>query len=252
MKKVDPASVKVVILCGGRGTRAYPFTEHYPKPMMPIGGKPIITHIMHTYAEQGYNDFVLAAGYKQEMLRDYFDRRHPDWNISVVDTGDDSQTGERIRRCAPLLGDTFFATYGDGLGNIDLNALLEFHRSKQALATLTTVPLRSQYGLVVYDDDQRVKRFEEKPIVDNFWINAGFFAFEKSAFDCWDGEVLEEEVLPALARKDRLYTWQHRGFWKSMDTSKDHDALEAIYQESGPVWLSNTDASEAAYSSTSN
>lgn len=230
------SSTKVIILCGGKGTRSYPFTEYFPKPMMPINGSPILVHLMKIYAAQGFNEFVLAAGHRKEMLYDYFQGRELGWKIDIVDTGSDADTGDRILRCQPYVGDTFFATYGDGLGNIDLNALLEFHNENRALATLTTVPLRSQYGLVVFDDQARVTRFEEKPLVKDYWINAGFFVFSKGAFDCWEGHNLENHVLPSIAGRRRLFTFQHDGFWKSMDTSKDQQELESIYNAGTAPW----------------
>jgi glucose-1-phosphate cytidylyltransferase len=229
--------MKVVILCGGRGTRAYPFTEYLPKVMMPINGTPILIHLMRLYAAQGFKDFVLAAGHRQEMLRDYFEGRQLDWNVEIVDTGDDADTGDRIFRCGAHVGDRFFATYGDGLGNVDLNALVQAHMQSKALATLTTVPLRSQYGLVVFDDSNRVLRFEEKPLVRDYWINAGFFVFEKQALLQWRGHNLEQEVLPEFARKNQLYVNRHDGFWKSMDTSKDQQELERLCSGTTPPWL---------------
>ncbi len=230
-------STKVVILCGGRGTRSYPFTEYFPKAMMPINGTPILVHLMRIYAAQGFTEFVLAAGHRKEMLYDYFDGRFGNWDVRILDTGPDSDTGERIRRCADHLGETFFATYGDGLGNINLEALLAFHRSHQGLATLTTVPLRSQYGLVVCEPTRQVTRFEEKPLIHDYWVNAGFFVFDKAAFDHWKGKNLETEVLPNLASRKALFTFNHEGFWKSMDSSKDQQEMENLYNGGGAPWM---------------
>ncbi len=230
--------MKVVILCGGKGTRSYPFTEYFPKVMMPIAGTPILVHLMRLYARQGYKSFILAAGHRKEMLYDYFGgRRFDDWDVNIVDTGEDSNTGERIRRCAPYVGERFFATYGDGLGNVDLAELAAFHQSKGGLATVTSVPLRSQYGTVVFNGSQQVRRFVEKPLIPDCWINAGFFVFEKCVFDHWDGQNLETEVLPALANKGLLYTFLHHGFWKSMDTSKDQQEMERIYYSGTQPWM---------------
>src|SRR3954471_6652973 len=148
--------MKVLILCGGKGTRSYPFTEYFPKPMMPICGTPILVHLMRIYASQGFTEFVLSAGHRKEILDDYFDRRFRKWTIEIVDTGADADTADRIRRCADLVGDTFFATYGDGLGDIDLRQLLTFHQAAGGVATVTSVPLRSQYGTVVCDGQGRV------------------------------------------------------------------------------------------------
>lgn len=221
-------SISVVILCGGKGTRSYPFTEYFPKPMMPVNGTPILVHLMRIYASQGFTNFILAAGHRKEMLFDYFEGRFPDWNIRIVDTGEDADTGERILRCGTYVGDRFFATYGDGLGDVDLHKLMDSHQSSGALATLTTVPLRSQYGLVVFGEDRLVQRFEEKPVVHDCWINAGFFVFEKQALMEWRGRNLEQEVLPLFAKRNALRVYKHTGFWKSMDTSKDQQELERL------------------------
>ena len=229
--------LKVVILCGGKGTRSYPFTEYFPKVMMPINGTPILVHLMRIYASQGFTDFVLAAGHRREILYDYFDGRYSEWNIDIVDTGDDADTGDRIFRCAPYVGETFFTTYGDGLGNLDLHKLLAYHLQSKGLATLTTVPLRSQYGLVMFDPGGQVTQFQEKPLVKDYWINAGFFVFQKSVFGCWQGHNLECEVLPEIARLKALYTFQHKDFWKSMDTSKDQQELERIYHLGQAPWV---------------
>ncbi|MGH9444363.1 MAG: sugar phosphate nucleotidyltransferase [Terriglobia bacterium] len=226
----------VVILCGGKGTRSYPFTEYFPKVMMPVNGTPILVHLMRIYAAQGFERFVLCAGHRKELLYDYFDGRFQNWQVEIVDTGEDSDTGERIRRCADYVGDTFFATYGDGLGNLDMHSLLEFHQRHGSIATVTTVPLRSQYGRVVSGLSGQVTHFEEKPVVDDHWINAGFFVFERSVFDRWEGTNLESHALPALARQGVLYSYMHRGFWKSMDTSKDQQEMERLYKSGTPPW----------------
>jgi glucose-1-phosphate cytidylyltransferase len=228
--------MQVVILCGGKGTRSYPYTEHFPKVMMPIGGTPILVHLMHLYADQGCTEFILAAGHRKEILYDYFEGRFTDWNVNIVDTGEDSDTGDRIRHCAPYLKGRFFATYGDGLGDIDLGELLTYHQDHPGIATVTTVPLRSQYGLVLFDAERKVQEFREKPLIRDCWINAGFFTFEPSVFELWVGHNLEGDVLPALAEKGLLYAHKHEGFWKSMDTSKDQQELERIYQRGKPGW----------------
>ena len=226
MKNIEEA--EVIILCGGKGTRSYPFTEYFPKVMMPINGTPILVHLMRSYAAQGVTKFVLAGGHRIEMLYDYFGGRFSDWQVKIVDTGEDADTGDRVLRCADHVGNRFFVTYGDGLGNVDLRALFTAHTRSDRLATLTTVPLRSQYGLVVFDEAGKVLRFREKPVVSDYWINAGFFVFEKKAFDSWRGNNLEQEVLPDFAQRGVLYVNRHMGFWKSMDTSKDQQELENL------------------------
>lgn len=229
--------MEVIILCGGKGTRSYPFTEYFPKVMMPVNGTPIIVHLMRIYASQGFKKFVLAAGHRKEMLFDYFDGRFSDWDVRIVDTGEDADTADRVYRCANYVGDRFFATYGDGLGDVDLHGLADAHRQSGAIATLTTVPLRSQYGLVVFDQHSRIQRFEEKPFIHDYWINAGFFVFEKAAFDTWPGHNLEQNVLPAIAARGALHAYQHTGFWKSMDTSKDQQELEGLYLGGAAPWV---------------
>jgi glucose-1-phosphate cytidylyltransferase len=229
-------AISVVILCGGKGTRSYPYTDLFPKPLMPIGGRPIIVYLMETYAAQGFHEFVLAAGHKKEVLADYFEGRFPKWKVRIVDTGDSSETGERIRRCSPYLGERFMATYGDGLGDVDLAELLQSHVDSGALATLTTVPLRSQYGVVRIDGCGRVSRFDEKPTIRDHWINGGFFVFEKAVFNSWHGCSLESEVLTNLANRGQLNAYRHEGFWKSMDTSKDQQELEALLSKGAAPW----------------
>jgi glucose-1-phosphate cytidylyltransferase len=229
--------VEVLILCGGKGTRSYPFTEYFPKVMMPIGGTPVLVHLMRIYAAQGFTKFVLAAGHRKEILLDYFEGRFQDWSVRVIDTGEKADTGERVLRSKEFLSDRFFATYGDGLGNVDLHALLAHHQSCGGLATVTSVALRSQYGTLEFSPDWRVRRFREKPIISDCWINAGFFVFEKSVFERWSGSNLETDILTELAAQNQLFTYQHDGFWKSMDTSKDQQELDSLRSNGTSPWM---------------
>lgn len=229
--------IRVVILCGGKGSRIYPFSEYFPKPMMPVNGRPILVHLMRIYAQQGFRRFVLAAGHRKEMLLDYFEGRFPEWEINILDTGAEADTADRIRACAEHVGERFFATYGDGLGDVDLKALLDFHQQRGGLATVTAVPLRSQYGTLQFDADGRVRSFAEKPVIRDTWINAGFFVFEKAGMEGWRGANLESDVLPELASRGKLYTYQHHGFWKSMDTSKDQQEMERLGEGGEPPWV---------------
>lgn len=233
----------VLILCGGKGTRSYPFTEYYPKAMMPIAGSPIIVHLMRIYASQGFKRFVLAAGHRYEVLADYLDGRYRQWDIQVIDTGEDADTGERVRRSLNHVGDRFLATYGDGLGNVDIGASIESHEASGALGTVTAVPLRSQYGTMDIDDRNNIRAFEEKPLIRNCWINAGYFVFEREIFQRWDGQNLERDILPAVAAEAHLNSYRHEGFWKSMDTSKDQQEMEALHAEAGeiPPWMAFAD-----------
>lgn len=221
---MSTADLPVLILCGGKGTRAYPHTLELPKPLLDVGGHPILWHIMGIYAQQGYRRFILAGGFKVNHLRDFAADLPSAWETTVVDTGVDTQTGDRILACKDLLSDRFLATYGDGLSDIDLHALLDAHHTYGGLATLTTVPLPSQYGTIDIAEDGAVVAFQEKPILRTHWINGGYFVFETAAFSEWKGSDLEREVLPNLATTGHLYCYRHNGFWKSMDTYKD--ALE--------------------------
>lgn len=228
--------MKVVILAGGKGTRAYPYTETTPKAMMPIGGEPIIVHVMRIFAEQGYQDFVLSLGWRKEVIFDYFDGIKSTWNVELIDTGVETDTGGRIEQCKHLLGDTFIATYADGLCDVRLDKLVEFHHRQRGLATVTSTPLRSQYGTVVTDDDGRITEFTEKPLLREHWINSGFIVFDKSVFRHWRGTNLEQHILPQLARENRIFAYKHDGFFKSMDTHKDQLELEQMCQVGTMPW----------------
>jgi glucose-1-phosphate cytidylyltransferase len=233
-----------VILCGGKGTRAYPHTLEVPKPLLEVAGRPILSHVMELYAEQGFERFVLAAGFKQDLVADFARTVPSRWDVEVVDTGEETNTGGRLRLCRDLVDETFFATYADGLADIDLGALAAFHGGHPGAATLTTVPLPSQYGTLDCADDGKVRNFREKPVLHDHWINAGFFVFDRDVFGHWEGEDLEREVLPALGSRGTLYAYQHRGFWKSMDTYKDALELTKLCGEGHAPWTrSETHAS---------
>jgi glucose-1-phosphate cytidylyltransferase len=227
-----------VILCGGRGTRAWPMTEDSPKPLLPVGSRPAVAHILDIYAQQGVSRFLLAGGYKVEKLKEWAATSALD--VTVLDTGLDSGTGERIRQCAGHLDGRFFATYGDGLGNVHLPSLLAAHERRDRLATVTTVPLPSQYGTLDVDETDAVHAFREKPVLPDHHINAGYFVFERAALDDWPGTDLEREVLPAMAARRELTAYRHPGFWKSMDTQKDVEEMTRLANEEGCPWLSTS------------
>ncbi len=228
--------MQVLILCGGMGTRAYPYTEYLPKPMLPVNGQPILIHVMRIFAEQGHKEFILSLGYRKEVIIDYFDQKNLDWDIKLVDTGGETDTGGRIYNCRELLDETFMATYVDGLSDIELNKLIGFHLSHDGMATITSVPLRSQYGTLDCDDSYKIISFEEKPILREHWINAGFFVFNKEVFNHWEGENLEKEVFANLLKKGLIYAYKHDGFFKSMDTYKDQQEIEQMYLERNVPW----------------
>ncbi len=223
--------MQTLILCGGKGTRAYPYTDHIPKPMLPLHGQPILVHVMKIYAEQGHREFILSLGHRKEVIKDYFEDRFPKWKIHLVDTGADADTGQRIERCKELLKDDFFVTYADGIGNIDLSKLTAFHKSHGGCATLTSVQLPSQYGTIELGPAGNVAEFKEKPVIKDYWINAGFFVLNEKVFKHWHGTNFERHVLPHLGKLHLLYAYRHSGFWKSMDTYKDHQELENILSE---------------------
>jgi glucose-1-phosphate cytidylyltransferase len=228
--------MQVVILAGGAGTRAYPFTEYLPKPMMPVAGKPVVVRVMELYASQGFTDFILSVGHRKEVIIDYFNNRATGWNVQVVDTGQDTDTGGRVLKCRDLLGDTFMATYADGISDIPLRKLLDFHHGSGAMGTVSCVPLRSQYGTVSVDPDHRITQFREKPVLQEYWINAGFFVMNSAIFDHWQGENLEREVFPNLLAGRHLAAFRHQGFFKSMDTYKDQQEMEALFADGAVPW----------------
>ena len=186
--------MQVVILCGGKGTRAYPFTDYLPKPMLPINGTPILVYVMRIFAEQGHTEFILSLGHRKEVIIDYFDRKDFGWNVQFVDTGADTDTGGRVANCKDLLRETFFVTYGDGLANIDLNKLATFHGAHDGVGTITSTPLISQYGTLESEASGRISTFREKPVLPQYWINAGFFLFNRTIFQHWEGNNLEKEA----------------------------------------------------------
>lgn len=254
--------MKVVILCGGKGTRLREQTEVLPKPLVEIGGRPILWHIMKYYSSQGFNDFVLCLGYLGEKIKqfflDYDGWRHHDfqltlgapleervrplthperWTIAFADTGLETNTGGRIKRIARYLeGQPFLATYGDGLTDMNLQKLIAFHRHQRRIATLTAVNPSSSFGLVNLDDDGLVRGFREKPRIDD-WINGGFFVFEPEIFDYLeDDSVLEREPFERLALDGQLAAYRHCGFWQCMDTYKDTLDLDGRWRGGEPPW----------------
>jgi glucose-1-phosphate cytidylyltransferase len=228
--------MRTLVLCGGKGTRAYPHTVEVPKPLLQVAGQPVLRHVLDIYAGQGWTEFVLAAGFQRLLIEEFATHLPSSWDVQVVDTGEDAGTGERVAKCRHLLGDTFFLTYGDGLGDVDLSELAGYHRSHAGSATLTTVPLRSQYGTLEWDGSGRVTRFREKPELRDHWINAGFFVVDQRAFEHWNGDDLEREVLPALSSAGELFVHRHDGFWRSMDTYKDSLELSALCGDGRVPW----------------
>ncbi|HEY6636369.1 MAG TPA: sugar phosphate nucleotidyltransferase [Solirubrobacterales bacterium] len=235
MATLDP----VVILCGGRGTRLSERTESIPKALVEIGGRPILWHVIAIYAQQGFRRFLLLTGYKGERIEEW--ARRSSWlsgvEVSCVETGLDTPTGGRIRVAEERLGDRPFSlTYADGVADIDLSALVEFHRAGGAPATMTVVKPELQFGIADLDDENRVRGFHEKPRVDS-WINGGFFCFEPTVLDYLsEDSVLEREPLERLAGDGSLRAYRHEGFWDCMDTYKDAVMLNDLWESGRPPW----------------
>ncbi len=229
----------VVILCGGRGTRLQEKTQDIPKPLVEIGGRPIVWHVVQLYAVQGFTEFVLCTGYKGALIAQWTAAQ--EWPEGVVvrcvETGLDTQTGGRIRRVAPELGGrAFCATYADGVADVDLRALLDFHALHGAHASMTVVRPELQFGITELDADNRVTGFREKPRSEH-WINGGFFRFEPQVLDYLsDSSVLEREPLEGLAADDQLRAFRHTGFWDCMDTYKDAITLNDLWASGTPPW----------------
>jgi glucose-1-phosphate cytidylyltransferase len=235
----------VVILCGGRGTRLKEHSQELPKPLVEVGGMPILWHVIQLYAAQGFDRFLLATGYKGELIERFAAECWPlvaeaegGLRVECIDTGEDTQTGGRIKRLEPLLeGDErFCATYADGVADIDLDALLDFHRGHGALATLTVVRPQLQFGVTELDPQGRVEGFREKPRAEH-WINGGFFCMERDALAYLEADsVLEREPLERLAAGEQLWAHRHEGFWQCMDTYKDAVALDDLWVSGAAPW----------------
>jgi glucose-1-phosphate cytidylyltransferase len=231
--------LKIIILAGGLGTRISEETDNKPKPMVLLDDKPIIWHLMNVYASQGFSDFVIATGYKSEAIENWVQNLDSTWNIKTVNTGLETQTGGRIKKCLDLIpNERVFATYGDGLGNIDLNALLNFHEKNQTLATVTAVRPPARFGVLSISENL-VDHFGEKEHTDSGWINGGFFVIEPAVKDYIgeDSEPFETGALPKLAAQGELGAFQHEGFWQPMDTLREKNILSEYAQRSTPPWL---------------
>lgn len=253
--------MKVILLAGGFGTRLSEYTDAIPKPMVTIGGRPILWHIMRTYAHFGHKDFYVALGYKAEVVKEYFLHYRSlhsdftvdlstgavtphqtdlaDWRVTLVDTGSESMTGGRVKRMQDFVGyEPFMLTYGDGVANIDLERLLTFHRSHGKMVTVTAVHPGARFGELLMDGDQ-VSSFQEKPQMGQGWINGGYFVMQPEFFDLITGDsaVLEREPLEWVARQGELVAYRHEGFWQCMDTKRDRDLLEELWQYGKAPWL---------------
>jgi glucose-1-phosphate cytidylyltransferase len=250
--------MKVILLAGGFGTRLSEYTDIVPKPMVPIGGKPILWHIMRSFASYGHKDFYVALGYKAEVIKSFFLNYRAlnsdfsvdlgsgavtphqldavDWRVTLVHTGDQSMTGGRVKRLQKFIGnETCLLTYGDGVADIDLDALLAFHRSHGKMISVSAVRPAARFGELEMDG-ARVTRFREKPQLHEGWINGGYFVVEPAFFDLIAGDetMLEREPLESAAQLGELVAYRHEGFWHCMDTKRDHEMLESLWAKGAP------------------
>ncbi len=254
--------MKVLILAGGFGTRLSEDTVNKPKPMVEIGGKPILWHIMKIYSHHGFNDFVILLGYKGYIIKEYFanyflhqsdvtidlkdnsmeihNNSSEPWKVTLLDTGYNSMTGGRIKRAQDFIGDEpFMLTYGDGVSNIDIKKLVEFHESHNGKITMTSAQPDGRFGALSINENNKVLEFKEKPKGDGSWINAGFFVCEPEVFDYiteGDSTVFEQTPLKSLASDGKLFTYKHHGFWMPMDTLRDKNRLNKMWSDDQADW----------------
>tara|TARA_R110000868_G_scaffold153644_11_gene379200 strand:+ start:9654 stop:10424 length:771 start_codon:yes stop_codon:yes gene_type:complete len=253
--------MKVVILAGGYGTRISEESDFKPKPMIDIGGKPIIWHIMKHYSSYGFNEFVLLLGYKSYVVKEYFANYYlhnsdvtidtakksievhnnysENWKITLLETGLDTMTGGRVKRAKDYIGDEpFFLTYGDGVSDVNIKDLLNFHKEHGKKLTMTAIQPEGKFGALKIEDTNKVSSFLEKPKGDGAWINGGFFVCEPSVIDTIDGDstVFEKQPLESLAKGGELYSYKHHGFWKCMDTLRDKNHLNEMWSSSNAPW----------------
>lgn len=255
--------MKVVLLAGGAGTRISEESEYRPKPMIEIGGMPILWHIMKYYSYYGYNDFIICAGYKQHMIKEWFadyffytsdvtfdfsrkednmiihDQKQEPWKVTIVNTGEDTMTGGRVKRIQKYIGnEPFMLTYGDGVCDVDIDKLVEFHKNSGKVATLTAVTVNQTKGVLEVGEDNSVRAFREKHQKDGEVINAGYMVLEPQVFDylSGDGSIFEKDVLEKLAAEGELMSYKHDGFWKCMDTLLDKKKLERIWSSGEAPW----------------
>ena len=233
-------NMKCVILAGGYGTRISEESHLKPKPMIEVGGKPILWHIMKIYSAHKINDFVICLGYKGDKIKEYFSKfDSTSWNIQLVDTGEDTMTGGRLKRIQDHIDDTFCVTYGDGLSDVDISSLIQFHNEKKKMVTLTAVQPPGRFGSLLLDDTN-VQSFIEKPKGDNTWINGGFFVSDTDIFDLIedDSTIFEKHTLPTLAKQNHVNAFKHDGFWQPMDTLRDKNYLEDLWSSGNVPWKS--------------
>ncbi len=257
---INGKKMKVVILAGGKGSRISEYTQDIPKPMIHIGNRPILWHVMKSYAKYGYNDFILALGYKSHVIKEYFlnydvyskdiqintksksikffNNDNVDWNISLIDTGNNSMTGGRLKNLKNFVGDkTFFLSYGDSIGDVDLKKLYNFHKSHGKLVTVTAVRPQARFGELEISNN-KVREFKEKPQVKTGWINGGYFLIEPKFLEYIENEntILEKEPLENVAKEGQLMAYKHEGSWHCMDTVRDKENLELLLKSKNNIF----------------
>lgn len=253
--------MKVVILAGGKGTRLSEETEALPKPMVEIGGKPMIWHVMKIYSQYGFNEFIICLGYRGYIIKEYFSHyflhisdvtinipknsikvnssASEPWKITLADTGIETMTGGRLKRIRKYIGkESFMMTYGDGVGDINIPELIKTHKRNKRLATLTAIQTAGRFGLLDINRQNIIKSFLEKPKEEGSWINAGFFVLEPEIFDLIEGDdtTWERGPMESLAKKNELFAYKHKGFWKCMDSLRDKFELERLWNSGNPPW----------------
>lgn len=252
--------MKAVILAGGLGTRLSEETVMKPKPMVEVGDKPILWHVMKLYSAHGIKEFVICLGYRGYMIKEYFanyflhnsnvtfdlvenqmeihNSQSEPWKVTLVDTGHSSMTGGRVKRIAPHIDGTFLLTYGDGVGNINITQSIDFHKTHKKLATMTVVQPMGRFGAVERNPEGQVTHFQEKPMGDGGWINGGFFVLEPEVFNYIkdDSTIWEQDPMKNLSRDGQLFAYEHKGFWQPMDTLRDKTYLDKLWQEGEAPW----------------
>jgi len=229
--------MKAVILAGGLGSRISEETKLKPKPMVEIGGKPIIWHIMKIYSFYGINDFIICCGYKGEKIKEYFTENNENWNVSCIDTGLETMTGGRLKRVQNLIDDTFCFTYGDTVNDVNIKELIKFHKKENRLATITSCIPPEKYGVLEIKEN-KVISFKEKEPMEEIWVNGGFFVLEPQIFDYLknDSTIWEKDAMEGLVKNNQLSAYKHRGFYQHMDTVKEKNLLNKLWQEEKAKW----------------
>lgn len=228
----------VLILAGGKGTRLYPLAANIPKPMVKIGDLPVVEHIIRLFEYHGFRNIKLLVGYKKEVIEDYFEGRYGHLNLECIDTGEDSDTAERIWKVRNTISETFFLSYADVLADLDLKSMFEFHIKHNKIGTVATYSLTTSYGIIYFDEDNIAYKYVEKPVIPDYHINAGYFIFNSTLFDHWDWQSKDfsKGMLVKLSREQQLACYKHEGFWSGMDTVRENEILCHMWESGDAKW----------------